>query len=209
MIRQQIKNSYFALNRWLVKPNTLLARLRYRRASDAEGFYLHLGSGPVYIPGMINIEGNIMRRKDLWLDLQNPLPFPDRSVYFVYCSHTLEHFYPDEAMQLLREIHRVLRDDGVARIATPSFEHALEIAAGHPAEDPQRAFSDPHGQAIDYLFCDGQHKYAYSFTVMERFARDAGFTGITNHSADPAPKRYGKIEVGDELAGSLIVELRR
>jgi predicted SAM-dependent methyltransferase len=211
MIRQQIKNVYFGLNRHLARPNAWTARLRYRTPPDAEGWYLHLGSGTKYIAGMINIEGNILQRKDLWLDLKNPLPFANQRAYFVYCSHTLEHFYPDEAMAILREIHRVLKNDGTARIATPSLEHALQIAAGQPATDPQRIFPDPHGQAIDYLFCDGQHRYGYSFSVMERFARDAGFTRMTNYSAQfkCAPKKYGKIEVGNELTGSLIVELQR
>jgi predicted SAM-dependent methyltransferase len=207
MIAQQVKNLYFALNRWLVMPNTLLARARFRTPPDPEGWYLHLGSGPAYIPGMVNIEGYFARRKDLWLDLKNRLPFADQSAVFVYCSHTLEHFYPNEAMFILREIHRVLKPDGVARIATPSLEHALHIASGTPATDPQRVFGDPHGQAIDYLFCDGQHKYGYSFSVMEKFARDAGFTRVTK--VDRTPKKYGKIEVGNELTGSLIVELQR
>lgn len=211
MIRQQIKDFYFAINRWLVLPNTWLARLRYRKARDPDGFYIHLGSGPVYIPGMINCEGAIFRKKDLWLDLKNPLPFGDATAGFVYCCHTLEHLYPNDAMRLLAEIRRVLKPGGVCRMVTPSLEHGLRIAAGHQVEDPQRIFPDPHGQAIDYLFCDGQHKYCYSFSVMEQFARAAGFTSATNLSVFPgrSPKqRYGKVEVGDELAGSLIVELR-
>src|SRR5690606_8063046 len=105
---------------------------------------------------------------------------------------------------------RILKPEGVARIAVPCLEHALRIAAGHQVEDPKRIFPDPHGQAIDYLFCDGQHKYGYSFTVLERFARDAGFTRVANHSAAHGltPTRYGKLEIGNEHAGSLVVELR-
>jgi predicted SAM-dependent methyltransferase len=211
MIRQQIKDAYFGLNRWLVMPNNWLARLRYRTPPRAEGFYIHLGSGPVYIPGMINCEGNLLRKKDFWLDLKNRLPFPDSSAAFIYLCHTLEHFFPDDALRILREMRRVIRPDGVVRIATPSLEHGLRIAAGHQVEDPQRRFDDPHGQAVDYLFCDGQHKYAYSFSVMENFAKQAGFTSVKNLSVFPgrsARQEYGPVEVGDELAGSLIVELR-
>jgi predicted SAM-dependent methyltransferase len=207
MIRQQIKNLYFGMNKWLTKPNALAAKVRFRSPPDADGWYLHLGSGTKYIAGMINVEGNIFQRKDLWADLKNRLPFADQTAHFIYCSHTLEHFYPDEAQAILREMFRVLKSDGVARIATPSFEHALKIAAGEPATEPQRTFPDPAGQAIDYLFCDGQHKYGYSFSVMERFARDAGFTRVTQ--LDRGMKRYGKVEVGNELTGSLIVELQR
>lgn len=210
MIAQQFKDWYFALNRWLVLPNTLLCKARFAKPRDPEGHYVHLGSGTNYIDGMINVEGFVARKRDAWLDLRNPLPFRDASVYFVWCSHTIEHFFPDEAMRILREIRRVLKPEGVARIAVPCFEHALEIANGHPAEDPKRVFPDPYGQALDYLFCDGQHKYGYSYSVLERFARDAGFTRVTNHSIvhGLTPTRYGKLEIGNEHAGSLVAELR-
>lgn len=207
MIRQQPKDLYFAANRYLSLPNAALCRLRYRKPRHAEGHYLHLGSGENYLDGMINIEGFFFRKKDAWLDLRNALPFADKSAFLVYCSHTLEHLFPDEAIRLLGEIRRTLKDDGVARIATPSLEFALELAAGRTAALPQRSFADAHGQAIDYLFCDGQHKYGYSFSVLESFARQAGFARVENVGL--AARAYGRIVVGEEMVGSLVVELRR
>jgi predicted SAM-dependent methyltransferase len=211
MLRQQIKDIYFALNRWLVLPNTWIARLRFRKPRHSAGHYLHLGCGATYIPGMINIDGNRMRKMDAWLDLRNRLPFANESAAFIYCSHTIEHLFPDEAMRLLGEMRRVIKSDGIVRIAVPCLEHALQIASGHPAEDPQRVFPDPHGQAIDYLFCDGQHKYGYSFSVLSEFAKKAGFTRIENYSQTytTTPKTYDHVTVGNEPAGSLVVELRR
>src|SRR5690606_23896900 len=116
--------------------------------------------------------------------------------------------FVDEAQRLLAEFFRILRPDGVVRLVTPSFEHAMKIAAGHTAEDPQRSFDFPTGQAIDYLFCDGQHRYAYSHPLMEHFARAAGFTGV-EHLDDLSAREYAGITLGPELAGSLLVELRR
>jgi prepilin-type processing-associated H-X9-DG protein len=211
VIEQGAQDIYFAANRWLARPNLLWARRRYRVPERPEGHYLHLGSGATYIPGMINAEGNLLARKDLWLDLRNPLPFPDASVFFLYCSHTLEHFAPADAQRLLREMHRVLGHDGVVRLAVPSFEHALAVAAGEAQCRWPRDFDDPHAQAVNYLFCDGQHKYAYSFALLSRFAREAGFGGVEHYSAAhaTAPKQYGAVRVGDEVEGSLVVELRR
>lgn len=209
MIDQSLKDVYFAANRWLSRPNRALARLRFRRPEHPEGFYLHLGSGASYIPGMINVEGNLRSRKDLWIDLRDRLPFPDDSAYFVYCSHVIEHMVPSAALGLLREVRRVLSRRGSVRIAVPSFEHALVIAAGKATSTWPRAFDDPHAQAINYLFCDGQHKYAYSFALFEHFARDAGFTSVECYSAvhGVAAKQYGAVRVGDEAEGSLVVEL--
>lgn len=212
MIRQQIKDLYYGLVRWLVLPNTWLARLRYRRAASAtEGLRLHLGCGPHPFAGMINIDGNVFRKADLWLDLRNQLPFPDRSAALVYCSHMLEHLFPDDALRLLKEIHRVLRDDGVARIAVPSIEHAMSIARGEAVMKFPREFDDPSAQAVNYLFCDGQHKYGYSWGVIRQFAQQAGFTRITNYSTDHgvSPRAYGSVTLGNEMPGSLVVELMR
>ncbi len=209
MIRQNIKDVYFALSRYLCLPGTWASSLKYRLARPSDGYYVHLGCGFKYIEGMINADGNRLRRIDLWLDLRNRLPFPTGSCRFVYSSHTLEHLLPDDAIALLGEIRRVLAPGGVARIAVPSVEHALAVAGGGRAEDWPRPFEDPVAQAVNYLFCDGQHKYAYNYAILERFARQAGFAQVDHYSLihGVAPKAYGRVTVGDEPEGSLVVEL--
>jgi len=210
MYHQRIKDAYFAVNRVLSRPAGMLVRSKYRNPPP-EGYRIHLGCGQNYIDGMINADGYLGRNIDLWLDLRNRLPFPDGSVSLVYSSHVIEHLYPDEALSLLREIHRVLRDDGVARIAAPSMEFAAEIAAGKATTDFPRAFDDPVAQAVNYLFCDGQHKYAYSSGLMTEMAQQAGFGSIVDYSAEHGvlPKSYGSMTLGNEPEGSLVVELKR
>jgi predicted SAM-dependent methyltransferase len=211
MIRQSLKDLYFLGVRYLSLPNFLYAKLRYHwgKPPRPEGYYLHLGCGFKFLDGMINADGNVFRKIDLWLDVRNGLPFPDKSCAFIYSSHTLEHLFPNEAIALLREIRRALGDGGVARIAVPSFEYALEIARGTRVDDWPRAFSGPSAQAVNYLFCDGQHKYAYDFDVLSTFAKEAGFEEIVNCSETDGvqPKSYGAVTVGDEPVGSLVVEL--
>jgi prepilin-type processing-associated H-X9-DG protein len=209
MIKQQIKDVYFSFVRIVTLPNHYLHRLWPEKPLDPEGYYLHLGSGPKHISGMINIDGNIRQKKELWLDLRNGLPFSDQSAFFVYSCHVLEHFFPDDAQRILREIRRVLKPDGIARIAVPSMEHALDIAAGKACVEFPRPFDDPHAQAINYLFCDGQHKYGYSFGLLKDFALESGFSRVHNYSERDgvAPKQYGKVVVGGEPIGSLVVEL--
>lgn len=209
MIRQSLKDSYFAVSRYLCLPSTWTAGLKHRLARPSEGFYVHLGCGFKYIDGLLNADGNRFRKIDLWIDLRNRLPFPDGSCRFVYSSHTIEHLFPDEAIRLLREIRRVLAPDGVARIAVPSVEHALTVLGGGRVEDWPRPFQDPVAQAVNYLFCDGQHKYAYNYPILASFASQAGFRRIENYSSryGVAPKSYGRVTVGGEPEGSLVVEM--
>ena len=208
MLKQAVKDIYFEANRCLVLPNTVLARILNRRKRH---LYLHLGSGDDYRDGMLNIDGNFTRKKDLWLDLRNRLPFQDKSARLIYCCHTLEHLFPEDAIRVLKEMHRVIADDGVVRLAVPDFERCLEIAAGRAESHWPRDFENPLCQAINYIYCDGQHKYAYCFDNMRDFAERAGFGDIYHYSAEHgvAPRDYDHITLGRENPGSLIVELRR
>jgi predicted SAM-dependent methyltransferase len=210
MIGQTLKDAYFTLARLGSKPNAVLARVRFLRPAYGEGHYLHLGSGNDYREGMINVEGNLFRKRDLWLDLRNRLPFTDQSAFFAYSSHMLEHMLPDDALALLREVRRVLTPEGVFRLAVPSIEHALVIAQGGATSTWPRRFDDPLAQAVNYLFCDGQHKFAYSRALLESFAREAGFSRIDllPNETKLLPRTYGKVQVGNEPEGSLVAELR-
>lgn len=211
MVRQSIKDVLFFFSRWACLPSTWAARVRFATPAKPEGHYLNLGCGATYVPGMINGDGNRFRKMDLWLDLRNPLPFKDQTVAFIWLSHTLEHLFPDDAIRLLGEIRRVLKDDGVARIAVPCFEHALKIARGEVEDHYPRSFKDPYGQAINHLFVDGQHKFGYSLSVMQDFCGRAGLTRVVDYSAahGVTPKTYGHVTVGNEPLGSLVVEVSR
>lgn len=211
MVPQNVKDALFAVNRIAVVPNGWLARARFRRAAAAAPLNVHLGCGTHYIDGMINCDGNVFRKIDLWLDVRQPLPFPDGSAGLVYTSHMLEHLFPNEALSLLTEIHRILTPTGVARVVVPDADHALKIARGESTYTWPRAFADPVAQAVNYLFCDGQHKYAYNFALLAQFAKQAGFNDVRHISLEHglAPRTYGDIALGDEPEGSLAVELRR
>ena len=64
------KDLYFALNRYLSLPSSWAASVRYRldRPGRAGGYCVHLGCGFKYLDGMINTDGNVFRKIDLWLD---------------------------------------------------------------------------------------------------------------------------------------------
>jgi predicted SAM-dependent methyltransferase len=210
MVPQHVKDALFAVNQLAVRPNGWLWRARFASTRRGERLYVHLGCGTRRIPGMLNCDGNLLRKPDIWLDLTRPLPFPDASVEVAYSSHTLEHLFPEQALALLREIRRVLRPDGVARIAVPDVSYALEIARGEARCLWPRQFEDPVAQAVNFIFCDGQHKYAYNAAILERFARDAGFGTVSNVSSEHGlvPRPYGDVMLGDEPEGSLVMDLR-
>lgn len=98
------------------------------------------------------------------------IPHRDAVFDLIYCSHVLEHI-PDDRLAM-RELRRVLRDDGIALILTPIW--------GKPTfEDP--SISDPHERERHF----GQHDHVrwYGLDICDRL-RDAGFTVAIIRASD-------------------------
>ena len=85
---------------------------------------LQIGAGPLGIPGWLNSD---LISGDIYLDLMRPLPLPDASVSYVFGEHVIEHLPEQAAIELLRELHRVLRPGGVLRLTTPDLKKLIAI----------------------------------------------------------------------------------
>jgi len=201
MISQGIKDAYYAVLRpasVLLKP---IYSLRFKR--QEKPLRLHVGCGKNYIPDFINIDGNALRKVDCVLDVRAGLPFGDGTVDFIYSCHMLEHLPVYDALDVLREWKRVLRPEGRVRLTLPDFKHVLEILAGNAGCDFPRAFRSRDAQAINFLFCDSQHKYGYSFDSVKEVASDLGFARVEQGEVDRDPL-LGAIE---EPPGSFVAFL--
>lgn len=63
------------------------------------------------------------------LDYKNitKLEFEDNSVDLIYASHVLEYFDRDEAILVLKEWNRVLKSNGIFRLAVPNFYAMVQL----------------------------------------------------------------------------------
>ena len=63
------------------------------------------------------------------LDYKNitKLEFEDNSVDLIYASHVLEYFDRDEVIPVLKEWNRVLKEDGILRLAVPNFYAMIQL----------------------------------------------------------------------------------
>jgi len=201
MIKQGIKDAYYSVLRpasFLLKP---VYSLKFSRRPKP--LRVHVGCGKNYLNGFINIDGNAMRKVDCVLDVRVGLPFADDSVSFIYSCHMLEHLQIYDAMKVLREWKRVLEPGGHARLTLPDFTHVFQIMAGEAACDFPRPFRSREGQAINFLFCDSQHKYGYSFDLVKELAADLGFDRVERADVGYDPL-LGSI---DEPGGSFVANL--
>ena len=185
MIHQRKKDFLFFLAQPVLGLAALPVRLGWRFRGKNRPLRLHLGCGPKYAPSFINADANPFHRIDLWLDLRNPLPFPDAMLEGIYTLETLEHLYPDELDALLLECRRVLRPGGFLRIGVPHLRRAAEAyLAGRSGwfADWPRPYRSAGGRFSNLLFCDGQHRNAFDFSLMEEVLQKAGFAQIVEAS---------------------------
>jgi predicted SAM-dependent methyltransferase len=93
------------------------------------------------------------------------IPFPDRSFDAILCSHVLEHVLDD--VQAMREMRRVLKDDGWVLVNVPADPKRAEAY-----EDP--SVTDP----ADRMQIFGQHDHVriYAVATVVGRLRESGFS---------------------------------
>jgi predicted SAM-dependent methyltransferase len=164
------------------------ARVRRYLARQSEP-RLQLGAGPHRLPGWLDTD---LIAGPVHLDAARRLPLPDESFAYVFAEHVIEHLPEATGAALLRELHRVLRPGGVARLTTPDLRKVValyedrnpvvsrdEYAAyltgqtGKPYDQPARLFND-------FLRLWG-HRHVYDEQDLTAKLHAAGFASVTRH----------------------------
>lgn len=161
-----------------------------RRLPQQRDLKLHLGCGPRFKLGWINVDINTPEA-DLQLDLREKFPFPDACAAVAYCEHFFEHLaYPSPAMSFLRECWRVLKPGGVLSLGVPDTEWPIvSYATGDPTYfDLSRARFHPiwcntRMHNLNYHFRqEGEHKYAYDLETLKKILEEVGFISVVRRS---------------------------
>jgi predicted SAM-dependent methyltransferase len=215
LLHQRYKDLAFLVIAKASVPNYVLRKVLYGVSSQNGVRHLHLGCGPKYLPGFVNIDANPFHKIDMWLDVRNGLPFPSGQIQSVYSTHTFEHFYPDELQHVLTECFRVLKPGGGIRLVVPNLESAIAAYTQKRHEwfydEFPRHFDSLGGRFSNFVFCDGQHRTAFDATYLDEVLRAAGFRQV-EESAEGKSRVYGDsvppYDPGDspELPHSLYVE---
>lgn len=87
---------------------------------------LHLGCGKKFIPGYVHVDALPAAHVDIVGPVEK-LPMDDASVSLIYASHILEHFDRHEYKAVLAEWFRVLKPEGILRLAVPDFAACAAI----------------------------------------------------------------------------------
>ena len=142
---------------------------------------LNWGSGTEPPQGWINCDIKEGPGIDISCDIRDGLPLEDGSVDYAVSIHALPELpYPDVEPALI-ELRRVLKPEGVLRLALPDLEKALQAYQAGNAEyflvpdDDARSIG---GKLIVQMTWYGYSKSMYTFDFAEELLYRAGFRRV-------------------------------
>jgi SAM-dependent methyltransferase len=107
-------------------------------------------------------------------NLRHGIPLPDYCADFAYSSHVLHHLYYEQAAALLKDVHRILRPGGVARIVVPDLEYIISLYQRGQRQEFLSYFfysSEVRGQL-------STRHYQYDFVLLRDLLASVGFRDV-------------------------------
>ncbi|BFM49639.1 methyltransferase domain-containing protein [Marinomonas sp. THO17] len=95
---------------------------------------LHLGCGKKFIAGFVHIDLLDLDHIDYKTSVDDLHFAGDNSVDLIYASHVLEHFGRNEYKKVLMEWFRVLKPNGILRVAVPDFGAVVKYYNDNPKD---------------------------------------------------------------------------
>lgn len=151
--------------------------------------YLNLGCGDNYKEGYINADffyhyrfwKKNNKRQEWQLDLRYPLDCSDNYFDGIFTEHTLEHLYPDDAKNLLRELYRVLKVGGRIRITVPDLAKYINFYNNYNNISEFKIFHSKYVSkcsAIRNMTQNYFHLSTWDFDELSKLLSDIGFSDI-------------------------------
>tara|TARA_B100000287_G_scaffold231567_2_gene218026 strand:+ start:3770 stop:4309 length:540 start_codon:yes stop_codon:yes gene_type:complete len=136
---------------------------------------LHLGCGERYLEGFIHVDLAGYDHIDHEMPVDNLEIFSDNSVEEIYASHVIEYFDREEIKSVLKEWKRVLKENGVLRLAVPNFPELIKVY--EISDDLSKILGPLYGKwKIDKK--NIYHKTVYDEKSLKIILEQAGFRNI-------------------------------
>ncbi|OGP64239.1 MAG: hypothetical protein A3K22_04710 [Deltaproteobacteria bacterium RBG_16_42_7] len=101
---------------------------------------LHLGAGPNIFEGWLNTDFDPQPDDVIFLDITEPLPFPDQTFDYIFSEHLIAQVPYKDAIFHLQECYRILKPGGKIRIATPDIQFLIDIYTAKDKTEIQKRY---------------------------------------------------------------------
>ena len=136
---------------------------------------LHLGCGQLKLDGFVNIDV-LSDVADMKLDFTDLSVFNSSVIEEIYIVHAIEHFKRNQIINLFLEWNRVLKHDGVLKIAVPDFEKIVKKYS-QTKDITELVGLLSGGQKDEYDF----HYVNFDIYVLEELLKACGFDNIQRY----------------------------
>lgn len=180
--------------------------------------WLHIGSGPIYMDGWVNIDWGEHFRTDLCIDCLKLDKFVAAdSIDRILSTHHLEHLaYPADVQSFLAQCYRVLRPGGVMRLAVPDLKLvATAYANGSDLKEIYGAtfkgyyHRDCAAERFQYWAREWSHTFLPDFELMDALLREAGFSAGKIMKVPPNQSVWPDYHHDRYISESLYLEVTR
>ncbi|MEW5815994.1 MAG: methyltransferase domain-containing protein [Spirochaetota bacterium] len=125
-------------------------------------------------------------------DCTKSLPFPDISVDEINCTHFLEHVYRSEAVAIVKDYHRVLKEGGKLLIEVPDLEKYIHQyleadlknkRADQFIEKTLLTLRERPGlfmKALQFFGFFSRHRWLYDEDSLTALVKECGFVDVTS-----------------------------
>jgi predicted SAM-dependent methyltransferase len=116
---------------------------------------LHIGCGDIDAPGFLNIDARPAPHVHIVTSSLFRLSMvPDGVADMVYMCRVLEHVPLDKVVATLKEMHRVLRPDGILRLSVPDLDLMIDAyqATGRRVGAIERALMGGQNHAYNFHY---------------------------------------------------------
>jgi predicted SAM-dependent methyltransferase len=147
---------------------------------------LHLGCGSTVFEDWINADffTNLLsfwkrsaNQRDWMLDLRYPMNCHDNVWDGVFSEHTLEHLYPNQAFQLLKEVHRTMKPGAWLRVTVPDLNKYVRYYCGESVNEKFNTWQTGC-EAVRSLTQDHIHLSVWDSELLGVFLKEVGFFKI-------------------------------
>lgn len=134
---------------------------------------IQFGCGENFIDGWENY--------DMEIDITKSLPFNDNQIDAILAEHVVEHINIQDAWSFLEECHRILKKNGVLRIAVPCVSKIFQTA-----DEDYFQFIKNHGwgdatrkDAVRSIIFNHGHRTIWEKNSLDAIIQSIGFSLLT------------------------------